>query len=82
MIAIFNPHNYPNVNIHFDHRLENLYKMYRSIHILAARDTEAPVDLFIIGDGGNSLFKEIPPIGTPDYHQFQTNLDDYVKRKI
>lgn len=60
LIGIFNPYNYPGINIHFDYNLSHWKKKYRSIHILAARDTEAPKDLFLLCDGGNSVFRELP----------------------
>lgn len=60
LIALFNPYNYPNINVHFDYNLSHWKGKYRSLHILAARDTEAPKDLFLVCDGGNSIFRELP----------------------
>lgn len=60
LIGIFNPYNYPGVNIHFDYNLNQWKGKYRSLHVLAARDTEAPRDLFLLCDGGNSIFRELP----------------------
>jgi hypothetical protein len=60
LMALFNPYNYPGLNLHFDYDLKHWKGKYRSLHILAARDTEAPKDLFLICDGGNSVFRELP----------------------
>lgn len=60
LIGIFNPYNYPGINIHFDYNLSQWKGKYRSLHVLAARDTEAPKDLFLLCDGGNSIFRELP----------------------
>lgn len=46
--------------MHFDYILRDWDKKYRSFHILAARDTEAPKDCFLLCDGANSVFRELP----------------------
>jgi len=60
LIGIFNPYNYANIQMHFDYVLKDWKGKYRSLHILAARDTEAPKDLFLVCDGANSVFRELP----------------------
>lgn len=80
LIALFNPYNYPGVNIHFDYNLNQWKGKYRSLHILAARDTEAPKDLFMICDGGNSVFRELPKANdTEAIKRVKEKFDEYEK---
>lgn len=75
MFALFNPYNYPNIKMHFDYVLENWRGKYRSFHILAARDTEAPKDLFLVCDGANSVLRELPT----DKAEIKDTLEKFIK---
>lgn len=78
LIGIFNPYNYPSINIHFEYNLKDWKGKYRSLHILAARDTEAPKDLFLVCDGGNSVFRELPANPTPEQlKDLKSKFEDY-----
>lgn len=78
LIGIFNPYNYPNINLHFDFNLKDWKGKYRSLHILAARDTEAPKDLFLLCDGGNSVFRELPTNPTSEQlKDIKQKFEDY-----
>ena len=78
LIGIFNPYNYPSINIHFEYNLKDWKGKYRSLHILAARDTEAPKDLFLVCDGGNSVFRELPANPTPEQlKELKSKFEEY-----
>ena len=82
LIALFNPYNYPGIQVHFDYHLKDWAGKYRSLHILTARDTEAPVDLFLIGDGANGVFKCIPPTSDKKkLDEFKLKFKEYISNE-
>lgn len=58
-ISLLNPELYK-IRNHFDYNVADWKGMYRSLHLIASRDTEAPKDMALIGDGANNLFKSLP----------------------
>ena len=79
LIALFNPYNYPNIQMHYDYMLKDWLGKYRSLHILTARDTEAPKDLFLVGDGANGMFKCIPsPTDKEKFNEFKNKFKEYI----
>ncbi len=80
-IAVFNPYNYPNIEIHFGYKLSQYYKTYRSIHLIEARNYESPKDYFFVVDGGNNLFVNLPPPDHQDLDKFNTNWAGYLNRQ-
>lgn len=74
LLGLFNPYLYPHISTHFGYNLDKFKSdergKYRSIHVLANRYGEAPLDFSMTVDGGNNLFSEIPKPGTPQYQKF------------
>lgn len=81
LIGLFNPYNYSNIQSHFDYNLNkfevNKKGKYRSIHVLANRDGDAPLDFFMTVDGGNNQFREIPNPKSKEFDTFMVDFNSY-----
>lgn len=60
VIALFNPNLYNHIKKHRNYDLQKLNGGYRSIHLLASRDTETNVSLSAYLEGKNGYWKELP----------------------
>ena len=60
VIGLFNPSNYTHLQRHLGYDLLRLGKSYRSIHILASRNTEANVSVSVILEGKTGKMRELP----------------------
>lgn len=78
VIGLFNPSAYTHLTKHLGYDLERVGKNYRSIHVLASRNTEANVSVSVVLEGKTGKLRELPK-------QFdQENLEKvykYVERK-
>lgn len=62
VIALFNPTLYPHLETHLGYDILKIGKGYRSVHILASRNTETGVNISLNMEGKNGSFEELEPI--------------------
>jgi len=62
VLGLFNPTLFPHLESHLGYDLTKLGKRYRSLHILASRDTETGVNLSMAMDGETGFFEELPKL--------------------
>jgi replicative DNA helicase len=60
VLGLFNPTKYRHLDRHMGYDLNAIGKSYRSIHVLAARNTEADVSIAALLEGKTGRFKELP----------------------
>ena len=60
VIGLFNPTKYAHLSGHLGYDLTKVGKGYRSVHILASRNTETGVNISLNLDGENGLYRELP----------------------
>ena len=60
VIGLFNPTQHKHLGRHMDYNLDGIGKSYRSIHVLASRNTEANVSIAALLEGKTGRFKELP----------------------
>lgn len=76
-ISLLNPEAYK-IRNHFDYNVAEWQGMYRSLHLTASRDTEAPKDMALIGDGANNFFKALPsPTDREELLRFKKMFNAY-----
>ncbi|MBP8994994.1 MAG: hypothetical protein KBG30_14455 [Bacteroidales bacterium] len=61
VIAIFNPNVYTNLNEHGGYDIVKLKGYYRSIHVIASRFTEFPINVGVIFSYATGQWAELPP---------------------
>lgn len=66
VIAPFNPTVYPHLERHLGYDLTSLGRSYRSVHILASRNTESNVNISFVIEGKTGNFKELPKVKDDD----------------
>lgn len=60
VIAIFNAGLYPHIEKHLGYNIKEIGKGYRSLHILASRNTESGVNIGLHLEGETGRFSELP----------------------
>jgi hypothetical protein len=60
VIGLFNPTTLPHLRTHLGYDLVKIGKSYRSVHILASRNTETGVNLSMMMEGKTGMFRELP----------------------
>jgi replicative DNA helicase len=60
VIGLFNPAPYKHLQEHLGYNLTKIGKNYRSIHVLASRNTEANVSVSVLLEGKTGKMKELP----------------------
>ena len=60
IIGLFNPTLLPHLRTHLGYDLVKLGKSYRSLHILASRNTESGVNLSLLMERKTGMFRELP----------------------
>jgi len=60
VLGMFNPTLLPHLRTHLGYDLVKIGKSYRSLHILASRDTESGVNLSLLMEGKTGMFRELP----------------------
>jgi hypothetical protein len=60
VVALFNPTLLPHLRTHLGYDLVKIGKSYRSLHILASRNTESGVNLSLLMEGKTGIFRELP----------------------
>lgn len=64
IMALFNPEIYKNITKHLGYDLNVLQNTYRSLHILASRDTEAPLDMPLYCDMEVGFMTRMPELNS------------------
>lgn len=67
VIALFNAGNYPHLDSHMGYKLSSfkIKQHYRSCHVLASRNSEAPVSVPLFFDGRMGEFRELARLNNP-----------------
>ena len=78
VIGLFNPTKYKHLDRHLGYNLNGIGKAYRSIHVLAARNTEADVSIAALLEGKTGRFKELP---RPYEEELLTKVYEYIEQK-
>lgn len=60
VMGMFNPTIFPHLRTHMGYDLVKIGKSYRSLHILASRNTESGVNLSLLMEGKTGMFRELP----------------------
>ena len=60
VLGLFNPTLLPHLRTHLGYDLIKIGKSYRSLHILASRNTETGVNLSLMMEGKTGMFRELP----------------------
>lgn len=78
VIGIFNPTIHKHLDRHMSYDLNGIGKSYRSVHILASRNTEANVSLSALLEGKSGKWIELPK---PDDTNALNKVYEYVEKK-
>jgi len=78
VLGIFNPTQHKHLQRHLQYDLNAIGKSYRSIHVLASRNTEAGVSISALLEGKTGKFTELPK---PDDQNALNKVYEYVERK-
>jgi replicative DNA helicase len=78
VMGIFNPTQHKHLERHLNYDLNGIGKSYRSIHVLASRNTEANVSISAIIEGKTGRFKELP---RPHEQEALNKVYEYVEQK-
>lgn len=78
VMALFNPTLLPHLKKHKNYDLKKIGKGYRSLHILASRNTESGVSISLHLDGKTGNFRELP---NSDEHNKLEQVYEFVKNR-
>jgi hypothetical protein len=78
VIGLFNPSNYTHLNTHLGYDLNKIGKNYRSIHVLASRNSEANISVSVVLEGKTGKMRELPK---PDEIEKLEQVYKYIERK-
>lgn len=84
IITIFNPSAFPHLTTHMGYKLSEFYGYYRSLHVVASRISDSPINKSVLFDPEICNFTELPDPDDPTIENFKAaakKLYEQKKRK-
>lgn len=79
VLALFNAPYYQHIDTHLGYDIARLGPAYRSVHILASRNTESNISKGLILEGKTGMYRELP---LPTDIERLEEIKNYLKHKI